>query len=199
MTRNLLFFVKFWRYCIVFAFLKLILDANGVGGEGKEEDSNLFVQHLLLWSACHCLLERLLSNLTWRRTLLSLTAIVGLKKKIFFFGLVTEKYERDAKKYWDVFYRRHQDKVWYNCKCNYTAQKTMLAVSYLNKELLMHKIWLLFWYKFLHWNFKLILIYQGIAWSGLGLFYYLLGDYFSLWWLTNYFFNFYSSLRTDTT
>lgn len=24
---------------------------------------------------------------------------------------LAEKYERDAKKYWDVFYKRHQDKV----------------------------------------------------------------------------------------
>ena len=29
--------------------------------------------------------------------------------KLYF--LLTEKYEKDAKKYWDVFYKRHQDKV----------------------------------------------------------------------------------------
>ena len=27
------------------------------------------------------------------------------------FGLFADKYERDAKKYWDIFYKRHQDKV----------------------------------------------------------------------------------------
>lgn len=30
----------------------------------------------------------------------------------FLFFIFAEKYERDAKKYWDMFYKRHQDKVW---------------------------------------------------------------------------------------
>lgn len=30
---------------------------------------------------------------------------------LLFLNIVAEKYEREAKKYWDSFYKRHQDKV----------------------------------------------------------------------------------------
>ena len=35
----------------------------------------------------------------------------GLMREVRNLFCVLEKYERDAKKYWDVFYKRHQDKV----------------------------------------------------------------------------------------
>jgi methyltransferase-like protein 6 len=43
-------------------------------------------------------------------TLLLLNEFLNKKFKSFCF-LVAEKYEREAKRYWDVFYKRHKDKV----------------------------------------------------------------------------------------
>lgn len=34
---------------------------------------------------------------------------------------MTEKYERDAKRYWDIFYKRHQDKVHTFCFMHFAS------------------------------------------------------------------------------
>lgn len=51
----------------------------------------------------------------WRGTSLSLSHALPCnsqkKKYIDFWFVFVEKYEREAKRYWDVFYKRHKDKV----------------------------------------------------------------------------------------
>lgn len=46
-----------------------------------------------------------------------------------------EKYERDAKKYWDIFYKRHEDRV------RFLASLPMLLLLYdLNLEIIINAV-----------------------------------------------------------
>lgn len=56
----------------------------------------------------------------------------GLNERICFRYI--EKYERDAKKYWDVFYKQHQDKVGFPIRLSYSLSvDANHEISYLGK------------------------------------------------------------------